>query len=217
MNLLKKIIKLALLAFGIIVATRAAFAFIIIVYYAYQTDSVKTDERHLSHTEKIIETEFSSEENAALPPPPDPEKSLVGLMGVDINNNGVRDDLERIIAVQYNNTPEAKKAAMATIRFEQNAMKLAAEGKRDEAVDMVKKSLYWMECSIELAEYETSQKGIKSSEPVSETFRYLIKIINNTNERADASAKVSKACSGHVFGGEDSSIETCRKKLKLEH
>jgi hypothetical protein len=52
----------------------------------------------------------------------DNEDLTPGLKGVDANNNGIRDDIDRLIAQKYSTTPTLKKAAEQEARALQKSM-----------------------------------------------------------------------------------------------
>jgi hypothetical protein len=52
----------------------------------------------------------------------DNEDMTAGLEGVDANKNGIRDDIDRLIALKYSGTPALKKAAEQTARSLQKFM-----------------------------------------------------------------------------------------------
>jgi hypothetical protein len=52
----------------------------------------------------------------------DNEDLTPGLKGFDVNNNGIRDDIERLIAQKYSATPELKRAAEQEARALQKSM-----------------------------------------------------------------------------------------------
>ena len=55
--------------------------------------------------------------NILVPPEPEPATNMASIAGIDSNNNGLRDDVERIIAFKFGSNPikyeEAKKLAKA--------------------------------------------------------------------------------------------------------
>jgi hypothetical protein len=78
----------------------------------------------------------------------DNEDLTSGLMGIDANNNGIRDDIDRLIAQKYSATPGLKKAAEQTARALQHTMEattrqqaLAAGDENNRASDCVTKQL----------------------------------------------------------------------------
>jgi len=52
----------------------------------------------------------------SLPPEPDPTVNASTLLGVDSNSNGVRDDLERMMALDFPNDPGKREAAYSLFR-----------------------------------------------------------------------------------------------------
>lgn len=57
-----------------------------------------------------------------VPPAPDPATNQATLSGVDSNSNGVRDDVERLVAEQFGTDPTKHSAALTYARTEQAAI-----------------------------------------------------------------------------------------------
>ena len=57
----------------------------------------------------------------------DNEDMTAGLKGVDANNNGIRDDIDRLIALKYSGTPALKKAAEQKARALQKFMEASTK------------------------------------------------------------------------------------------
>jgi hypothetical protein len=54
----------------------------------------------------------------------DNEDLTAGLKGIDANNNGIRDDIDRLISQKYSATPQMKKAAEQKARTLQNSLEV---------------------------------------------------------------------------------------------
>lgn len=57
----------------------------------------------------------------------DNEDMTAGLKGVDANNNGIRDDIDRLIALKYSGAPALKKAAEQTARAFQRDLEVTTK------------------------------------------------------------------------------------------
>jgi len=70
----------------------------------------------------------------------DNEDMSAGLKGIDANNNGIRDDIDRLIAQKYSATPALKKAAEQTARSSQLLMLATNKNQVLIAVDEIRRS-----------------------------------------------------------------------------
>ena len=119
--------------------------------------------------------------------PPDPgEAGLVGLLGVDSDNDGVRDDIQRYIALTY---PDSEKTQAALTEF--------TKGMQEELVNAEDKEL-----SIEIAiKGNMMISCIKYINPEngSRIWRELRAEILNTEERSRAYIQYNDQLGGEVF------------------
>jgi len=58
----------------------------------------------------------------AMPPAPDPATNKATLAGVDVNNNGVRDDVDRMLATEFGQNTSAYQAGVNYARTLQSAL-----------------------------------------------------------------------------------------------
>jgi hypothetical protein len=63
-----------------------------------------------------------------LPPEPDPQINNSSLLGIDSNNNGVRDDVERYIVYRFQGYKDAKKERAIALQYGRAVQKLLEEG-----------------------------------------------------------------------------------------
>ena len=88
-----------------------AIAFVALVIWRMfvlaDNDQTKVDVARI-HATKLTWSDI----NGDLPPEPDPTANSATLAGVDSNNNGIRDDVERAIYLKYKDTPRVAIAAL---------------------------------------------------------------------------------------------------------
>ena len=121
-----------------------------------------------------------------LPPEPDPTVNNGTLLGIDVNNNGVRDDVERKIVIKYVKPIEielmlsyAKVDQEILASLESDVLVLERKGSRVSDCEM-----YLLKQGID----------IKNSISDSENFTYT------TKSRAEKYMNYNKALSGGVYG-----------------
>lgn len=78
----------------------------------------------------FLHIQILGDPNLNLPPDPGPAGDAT-LEGVDANNNGVRDDIERWIALNYRDSEKTRQALTQTFYTFQNFMVHARQGDRD--------------------------------------------------------------------------------------
>ncbi len=130
-----------------------------------------------------------------LPPEPDPDINNATLLGIDSNDNGVRDDVERWIYIKYQNEhPVHIDIAMQAGRAWQKVLEDPTKAK--EIHDFVSAPMY--------CEFYYSNDAKYFNEPIlidSEvnTKYFRRKIIFNTKERLDAFWQYDKLLSGDSY------------------
>ena len=88
-----------------------ALVFIVLLFWRMQV--LAGDEQTKVDVARIHATKLTwSDINGDLPPEPDPVANNATLSGVDSNNNGIRDDVERAIYLKYKDTPRVAIAAL---------------------------------------------------------------------------------------------------------
>jgi len=121
-----------------------------------------------------------------LPPEPDPKVNNATLLGVDSNNNGVRDDVERKILKTYTKPIQAE-LMLSQARAHQEML-------HDPVVSAIasqKKIQRVGDCSMYLMD-----KGIYLAERV----EFTEKAMYNTKERVKAYLSYNQALSGGIYG-----------------
>ncbi len=164
-----------------------------------------------------------------LPPKPDPKVNNATLLGVDVNDNGVRDDVERYIYERFGKDPKYPKTktaiamqdAWATQKILENP---TIESKKylDDAIDC---QYYWfhkknkkinerimhlsktdfdqaIELDIQVTQWQIKHKVFNDTS--------LKDKMLNTKERIQQMFKFNEACSGHIFRGRgEESLDNC--------
>jgi len=88
-----------------------ALVFIVLLFWRMQV--LAGDEQTKEDVARIHATKLTwSDINGTLPTEPDPTENNATLSGVDSNNNGIRDDVERAIYLKYKDTPRVAIAAL---------------------------------------------------------------------------------------------------------
>ena len=95
----------------LLVLLALALVFIVLLFWRMQV--LAGDEQTKVDVARIHATKLTwSDINGDLPPEPDPVANNATLSGVDSNNNGIRDDVERAIYLKYKDTPRVAIAAL---------------------------------------------------------------------------------------------------------
>lgn len=137
----------------------------------------------------FLNIQVLAEPTFKLPPDPGPAGDLT-LEGIDVNGNGIRDDVERWIYLTY---PESEKLRMALFQdyaVMQNMMIHANEQNRDAVYNDMSDMARATACLFHIAPnkaYETS-KNLES-------------IVVNTSDRTYSYLKASKMLGGGTFSG----------------
>jgi hypothetical protein len=115
--------------------------------------------------------------------PPDPgEAGKTTLAGIDSNNDGVRDDLEREIIYMYPQNQEVRKVLRAMVKKEQDM--ITTTGDHEHFKGLTISSLAFLDCynylvfGVDLADHSKSN--------------FLISLVRNTSERLRIAQKNSK-------------------------
>jgi len=134
-----------------------------------------------------------------LPPEPDPKINNATLLGVDVNNNGVRDDVERKVYATYK---KAIERAVMMQAFKTAQAMLADPDLIKNAREWEKKDTKAMDCDAYL--YLNKNKPF---------IKNMGKIINNwqinTEERIKKYFKYDQALSGGVYSITDGTLQDC--------
>jgi len=132
-----------------------------------------------------------------LPPEPDEALNNATLLGIDVNDNGVRDDVERKIIAKYQKPIEIE-LMMTYAKIDQETL----EKPLSEALVLERKASRASDCEMYLLDFGID---IKDSIGDSEDFTY------NTKIRAKKYINYNEALSGGVYGGSpaDETVKAC--------
>ena len=168
-----------------------------------------------------------------LPPEPDPVKNNATLLGIDVNHNGVRDDVERYIYKRFSKDdayPKTKIAlAMQDAWATQKILETPTiESKKylDDAIDC---QYYWFDKKNKKLIDEIKELANKDFDKAYELDKQVTiwerhnKVFNdielkdkilNTKLRILRKFKFNEACSGHIFRGRGKdTIESCKTNI----
>ena len=129
----------------------------------------------------------------------DNEDLTPGLKGIDADNNGIRDDIDRLIAQKYSATPAMKKAAEQKARALQKNMEAATRKEALIAGDEIRRA---GECTYKTLPHATEQDA-KFREQMSKEIEALTA---NTKERFTAYWKAEALSGGAVFSQPDEPV-----------
>ncbi len=144
-------------------------------------------------TAEILVTVYKEVNGHKLPPEPDETLNNSTLLGIDSNNNGVRDDVERWIFEKYSE-PIVQAVAMQNARAFQ--IILVDPSKARETVKYMQAQT---DCEL-YYEYDDPQQRLSKESKLYEESRPLIL---NTRERSRAYYEYNQALSGGVYSRHD--------------
>lgn len=130
-----------------------------------------------------------------VPPEPSPELNNATLAGVDVNNNGVRDDVERILAARSVNTESNAKLKLMAQHF-QNVIISSRPISRAEAISYERK----YSCAIDMP-------GMVPKELSQTQDQMLSQIVANTEARKIALSEYYKALGYSIDSRETSCVK----------
>ena len=139
---------------------------------------------------------YKTVDNHRLPPEPDEALNNATLLGIDVNNNGVRDDVERWIYLEMeiqNGYPKIERAiGMQDAKAHQYILS-DPENKDDKGVDAITAS----------SDCWTWYEYIKGSEDIGAERRFSLAMedkVYNTKKRLISYSKFNASLSGRIFG-----------------
>jgi len=127
------------------------------------------------------------------------EDLSLGLRGVDANQNGIRDDIDRLIAQKYARTPEIQRAAEQKARALQRNLEATTREEALRAGDAIRRAAW---CAAEVLPMET-QEQLRYWEDMSKDIEALTA---NTEERFRAYWTANRLMSGAVFRQPDGRV-----------
>ncbi len=125
-----------------------------------------------------------------LPPEPDPKINNSTLLGVDVNDNGVRDDVERKIIKKYQT-----KVKIEYMLLDAKVHQKILENPIGNAIELQKENNKLSHCLFYL-----KRKKIFTSFELRNTVSFTENSIYNTKARARAYSDYNQALSGGVYG-----------------
>lgn len=129
----------------------------------------------------------------------DNEDLSPGLRGLDANRNGIRDDIDRLIAQKYARTPEIQRAAEQKARALQRNIEATTREEALRAGDAVERAA---ECAYQTLPHLT-QDQVQFREDMSKDIEALTA---NTEERFRAYWAANRLMSGAVFRQPDGRV-----------
>lgn len=129
----------------------------------------------------------------------DNEDLSAGLRGVDANANGIRDDIDRLIAQKYARTPAIQRAAEQEARALQRNMEATTREEALRAGDAIKRAAW---CTAEVLPMDTREQ-LKYWEDLSKD---IVALTANTQERFTAYWAAERLKSGAVFRQPDGRV-----------
>lgn len=163
-------------------------------------------------SQEINVTVYKEINGYKLPPEPDPTLNNSTLLGIDSNNNGVRDDVEIYVIKRYAKDPEFPKTKTAlAMQYAWSAQKIlenpTIESKKysDDAIDC---ESYWFNIitesmtTLEMMKYMNNHEVFNDPE--------IKDKIYNTRERIEQKFSYNSALSGNIFDGRNESIDNCQ-------
>jgi hypothetical protein len=150
-----------------------------------------------------------------LPPQPDETINNSTLLGIDSNDNGVRDDVEIYIVKRYSEEQKYPKTKTAiALQHAWASQKIlespTMESKKyiDDALDC---EFYWLKqetkemSGFEGLQYHNKHEVFNNPEVKDKIY--------NTRERIEEKFRFNSALSGNIFSGRNQSIENCRTNI----
>ena len=134
-----------------------------------------------------------------LPPEPDPKVNNATLLGVDVNHNGVRDDVERKVYVTYKKAIE-RAVMMQAFRTEQAMLA---------DPDLVKHAREWAKKEDKVINCNEYLKWYKNQKRMRNIYKFVNNVQFNTEERVRKFFKYDKALSGGVYSVGDPTLQDC--------
>lgn len=155
------------------------------------------DETHPNRGEYKGVAEFEVSPGPEMPPDPG-EAGMLTLEGIDSNNDGVRDDVERWIIINYGDSEKTMSALAQAARVSQERLLNAA-------VDKTKS----IEASYKVFRASDCLEYVKGLKPAIELYNLLDIQLLNTDARIRANIKASANFSGQVVELQDRQKTDC--------
>ncbi len=167
--------------------------------------------------------------------PPEPNKIINDstLLGIDSNNNGVRDDVERYVIIRFSKEDFPKTRTALAMQYAWAKQKIIESPTRESAKyshDAIDCQYYWFDKKQEV-EYQQFSEILKTdrraaAELDSKLTKWRLKykvfnedginnIIFNTRERTKQDFTFNGAMNGGFFPGRDESLDNCQVNIDL--
>ena len=187
-------------------------------YYEISYQSLKSLSKEQESQIKEIRYRFYVPEvvnGYRLPPEPNANGNDSTLLGIDVNGNGIRDDVERYIVKRYAADAKYPKTKTAiALQYAWASQKVLAqptiESKKhiDNALDC---EFYWMsEKTKDMSGFESVKYHLLHKVISDTTLRDKI---FNTRERLEAKFAFNASLAGKVFGSRRQGIESCQTNI----
>jgi hypothetical protein len=155
-----------------------------------------------------------------LPPEPDPKVNNSTLLGIDSNNNGVRDDVERYIYFRFRDFENAETDRAIAMQYAQATQIVIQEPEKayekktykmmDDALDC--QWYYFNKYLINIHNFREREKYRQKHDIFDEKMK---DVIFNTKERLEAYLKYNDALSGHVYESRVKTKDKCAIDIDL--
>ena len=166
-------------------------------------------------TAEISLTVYREINGYKLPPEPDEALNNSTLLGIDVNNNGVRDDVERYVIKRFSKDPEFPKTktalAMQYAWAEQKIIEnpvIESSIYTDDALDC---ETYWLRKKVIGMTTLEGLHYFKKHEVFSDTA--IKDKIYNTRKRIERNFEFNQACSGNIFDGRKAKLDYCHTNI----
>jgi len=192
---------------------------------------------YLFASEEAVAITVSNEESVingyVLPPEPDTVVNNSTLLGVDTNNNGVRDDVERYIIYRFSKEEYPKTRTALSLQYALAMQKIIENPTRESAKyshDALDCEWYWFKKKqdelkkrfSELLKTDRQAAAALYSEMVKWRLKYGVfnrgdihNIIFNTRERTKREFMYNGAMSGGIYPGRKKSLDNCQTNIDL--
>ncbi len=167
-------------------------------------------------TVEISVTVYREINGYKLPPEPDETLNNATLLGVDVNDNGVRDDVERLIIIEESKNNEYPKTQVAIAFQYASAWQNMIENPIIESREYLEKASscqwYWFNQKLK----DTRGFLIRNQWRDKQSGQLGIRLTNkifNTKERILQRFEFNQACSGQIFDRRDKGLDDCQINL----
>jgi len=187
--------------------------------YEVEIKSLKADKAYKSAQIKEIKYRFYVPEvinGHQLPPEPDPAVNNSTLLGIDVNENGVRDDVERLIILEESKHPHFPKTHTAmSLQYAWAWQKIML----DPILKNRKYLEYHTSCKHYFINKHTSNMSFRDYRKWSKQYMKTVLGVKledkifNTKERIQQRFKFNEACSGNIFDLPPAKLSACQVNI----